>query len=63
MSVETSMNAPPEARTASPTIRPASLIRPRTRYRSAPAATHSLRVISGASSGMAIRLRSPARAA
>ena len=42
---------------------PASPISPSTRYSSAPAATHSRRVIAGAPRGIATRRRMPARAA
>lgn len=62
-SVAASIQTPGSAAIFSATRRPASPIRPFTRYSSAPAAAHSARVIDGASAGIATSASRPARAA
>ena len=63
LAASTTSNQPSARRRPPPTSAPASPISPSTRCSSAPAATHSRRVISGASTGIAIVARIPARAA
>ena len=63
MSVDTSNQSSALACTAAPISRPASEISPSTSRRSPPVTTVSARVIVGASSGIAMVARRPARAA